>query len=280
MSERDWEWCDRYSRIEVQRLYAAFATCAILREMRELYASFVASEVRAGEDTVLLELGIGPGHQLEHLLSQAINWPVASLKVVGVDVCSAYLLEAAKRVERAAARLPFSVTFHGVNSSFADLEAARLPYRPTIAAATLALHHLTWAQKERFFREAARWGMRGFFIGEVDSLVDHRPGEADTGPETGRALYQSVFRAVQEEAGLEPAAAAEINRSFFEPEMRRIVSGSYQNRGEYYVPEGEWRRWLAGSGFARIEARETFRSADGGYRLVAISGRRQEQGGR
>lgn len=281
VQERDRGWLEVkrwYSQAEIQNLYAAFATSAILEKMREAYAGFIASEVHAGEDLVILELGVGPGHQFEYLVSQATLWPVRSLRVIGVDLCPTYLTEAADRLERAARELPFPVTFHGVAASFTDLGALDLGWKPALAVSTLALHHLTWKQKVRFFREVPRWGVRGFFIGEVDSLVDWRPGEPDAGRETGRELYQSVFRAVNEQAGLDPAVAAKVNRYFFEPEQRRIVENSYARRGEYYVSQADWLRFLIDSGFGVTNACETFVATDGGYRLVAVTGRRETRG--
>lgn len=241
--------------------------------------SFIASEVQPGEDLVILELGVGPGHQLECLLGDAVAWPVKSLRVIGVDLCPAYLAEAAGRVERAAEGLSFPVTFHGVAASFTNLEHADLRWKPQIVASTLALHHLPWRQKTEFFRVVPHWGAHGFFIGEVDGMLDQRPGEPDARPEAGRELYQSVFRAVSEQAGLGPTVAASVNRFFFEPELRRIVANPYEERGEYYVPGADWEHFLAESGFGRTEVRETFAAADGRYRLVAVTGRRETREG-
>ncbi|MGE5575577.1 MAG: class I SAM-dependent methyltransferase [Syntrophothermus sp.] len=260
-----------YSDLAVQQLYAAFASCAILSSLREAYVSFVRENLRPREDLVLLELGVGPGHQLAHLLSSAVDWPLHSLTIIGVDLSAPLLAEAEERVQKHGGRFRYPMQFHAIQASFENLSISDLPAKPDLVASTLALHHLPYTAKQRFLGEVARWGSRALFLGEVDALLDRLPfgsGELIT-----RAidLYESVFRAVIEESGLSRVVAEQVNQSFFEPELWKVVACPYAQRGEYFLPAEEWRRLLQVAGFFMATSRPVYSSKDGKYRLTAVT---------
>lgn len=270
MGKRDKDWANLegwYSSPRVLQLYDAFATCNIVKNLRRQYIDFVGFHAKG--TLTLLELGTGPGHHLEEMLQDAEKWPLNKFIILGVDLSSDCLSMARARVKRASKKLPYPVEFIPIQGSFDQLEEMDLP-QPDIAASSLALHHLPWAQKQDFLKFLFGLGIKAVFVGEVDALLDKLPAGSSQLKTNTCSLYKAVFNAVRLESGVTREDALGINKEFFLPEVKKVLEGPYEKREEYFLPAGEWQDLLREAGFADVEIIQSYASCDDNYRLAAI----------
>lgn len=217
--------------------------------------------LRAGEDPVLIDLGLGKGGQAVGVL-RSLKEKKPSLQrftVVGLEPFPDSLKAAEAAVQAAGRELGVATAFHGINKCAEDLSRAEWTqferYRGRCAInAAFSLHHIVSEphegdERDRVLRSLRWYEPLGMVMleGDAHSLNDDdffRRFDACW------SFYGGVFRMVDALDTITPQEKVALKVSFLGREIEdNLAEDELANRHERMEPLSVWRKRLLDAGF-------------------------------
>ncbi len=200
-------------------------------------------------EVVLMDIGIGQGVQMMHLLEKAAQMPhLKSVKIIGIEPFADALSAAEQTIMDFAQHAPFQIEFQGI-CEFAELvayEKLATPGIPLIVNASLALHHIqSRHDRKRTLSRIRSLRPDGFFL--IEPNVDHMEPDMYRRYENCYSHYYHLFCVIDQlEISLADRNALKL---FFGREIQDVLGNEERHRFERHEPASSWLRQLRETGF-------------------------------
>jgi hypothetical protein len=222
---------------------------------QELANSLICHYLRGWEDAVLMDIGIGTGHQTVDIirkLAQQPNLPTKTLTIVGIEPFSDAVEATRHNLEEIAKEVPFTVRYvlknaFAENMTDADwLQLTEGLSRNLIVNGSFALHHIKSRQERgKVFEHLRNIPAKAIVLSEPN--VDHYESNYYQRFKNCLHLFSLLFEAIDEL----PLTPEEKNalKLFFSREIDDILGCRESERVEKHASTWHWLALLQEAGY-------------------------------
>ena len=225
-----------------------------VREAQSLVNRSIAQLARGHKEVLVLDIGIGLGVQMQHLLKElAAVDSLQRVVLVGIEPFKDALDECARQLENGS--YPFLFEFHPLCAFVEQFDFVLLkPLReavsgPLIVNESLALHHIKFlADRHKVIQKVRALDPLAFFLTEPN--VDHYEPDFVRRFQNCYNHFFHIFQVIDQL----PAGSREKNglKLFFGREIEDIIGGKDFDRSEKHEPAFRWVEKLKVAGFSMV----------------------------
>ncbi|MGM9482232.1 GRAS family protein [Roseateles sp. NT4] len=218
----------------------------------------IARACRGAHSAVLIDVGIGTGRQVLHLLPALVAQGLRELTVIGIEPAEAALQQAREQLEQAGRKIGLALRVLPVLGSVESLEEGQWALIRGVCAASspiinasFALHHIDDDEQGRDQRQCVLQRLHELdpallVLAEPD--VDHLETALYPRFRNCFAHFNAVFDTL-DRLELEQAERDALKVGFFGREIADILGQPEGRRSERHESASQWLRRLADAGF-------------------------------
>ncbi|MCC6463565.1 MAG: hypothetical protein IT260_24055 [Saprospiraceae bacterium] len=241
----------KYEISQIQLFNILIEKFPFVRFSQQITNAAIVAEMQGCPEVTLLDIGIGQGTQVLHIIQQAKTLPgLRKLHIVGIEPYGEALQRAEAQILACREQVPFAIEWTALHTVAEQVDFAALPPLPgkIIVNASLALHHIqSDALRQQTIARIKQLNPGAFIL--IEPNVNHyEPDFLQRFQNCYRHFYH-IFQVIDR---IEHISQADKNalKLFFGREIEDIIGKDEKDRFEKHEPATRWIERLKQQRFA------------------------------